>query len=150
MVHKPAFDALPGDLQTLVAACCRAVNEAMLAEYTARNQQALEQLTGEHGVQFLPLPKDVLGALRHATRGVLEEAAARDPFTRRVYDSVLAFEAQARAWHRVSEEAYYAARAGWAVRRLRLRRAEGAGRAPGRTLRASQQQGARDDDHDPM
>lgn len=112
MIHKPAFDGLPEDLQTLVAACCRAVNEAMLAEYTARNQQALEQLVDEHGVKFLPLPKDVLGALRHATTAVLEEAAARDPFTRKVYDSVKAFQQQAAAWHRVSEEAYYAARGG--------------------------------------
>ena len=110
MIHKPAFDALPDDLQSLVAACCRAVNEAMLAEYTARNQQALEQLTGEHGVKFLPLPRDVLGALRHATATVLEEAAARDPFTRKVYDSVQAFRTQAAAWHAVSEEAYYDAR----------------------------------------
>lgn len=110
MIHKPAYEALSEPLKAIVGACCRAVNEAMLAEYTARNQQALEQLVGEHGVVFLPLPEDVLGALRAATGQVLEEAAARDPFTRRVYDSVQAFAAQARAWHIISEEAYYAAR----------------------------------------
>jgi len=112
MVHKAAYDGLPEELQTIVAVCCRAVNEAMLAEYTARNQQALEQLVDKHGVEFRPLPDDVLGALRAATAEVLEEAAARDPFTRRVYDSVQAFQNQARAWHKVSEEAYYAARGG--------------------------------------
>ena len=110
MINKAAWDGLSAPLQAIVAACCRAVNGAMLSEYTARNQQALEQLVDQHGVEFLPLPPDVLGALRAATAEVLEEAAARDPFTRRVYDSVLAFQKQARAWHRVSEEAYYAAR----------------------------------------
>ncbi len=110
MIHKPAFDALPDDLKALVEACCRAANDAMLAEYTARNQQALEMLKTEHKVEFRPLPPDILAALKKASRDVLEAAAAKDPFTRKVYDSARAFQVQAMAWHRVSEEAWYAAR----------------------------------------
>src|SRR5207342_89133 len=56
MVNKTAYDALPKDLQQIVETCCQAVNAQMLAEYTARNQQALDVLQNEHGVQFLPLP----------------------------------------------------------------------------------------------
>jgi TRAP-type mannitol/chloroaromatic compound transport system substrate-binding protein len=107
MIHKPAFDALPDDLQAVVEACCAAANDAMLAEYTARNQQALATLRDQHRVDFRPLPPDVLAALRQASREVLDEAAARDPFARRVYDSMRAFRDGTQAWHERSEEAWY-------------------------------------------
>ena len=110
MIHKPAFDALPEDLKAVVENCCRAVNDSMLAEYTARNQRALVTLRDEHQVDFRPLPPDVLAALKQASREVLEEAAAKDPFTRKVYDSMRAFQDGAQAWHALSEKAWYAAR----------------------------------------
>ncbi len=110
MVNKAAFDALPQDLRDIVDTCCRAVNDAMLAEYTARNQQALDRLVREHGVELRRLPDDVLLALRRASDKVLEEAAAADPMARRALESMRAFQAQAKAWHAVSEEAYYATR----------------------------------------
>lgn len=110
MVNQAAFDALPDDLKHIVETCCRAVNDAMLAEYTARNQQALDQLVREHSVQLRRLPDDVIAALRRASEESLEAMAAADPFVRRVYDSQRAFRAQAQAWHAISEEAYYAAR----------------------------------------
>ncbi len=111
MIHKPAFDALPDDLKAIVEACCHAVNDSMLSEYTARNQQALESLKNEHHVEFRPLPPDILAALKHASLEVLEAAAAKDPFTRKVYDSMRAFQTQAMAWHKLSEEAWYRMRA---------------------------------------
>lgn len=110
MVNKAAFDALADDLKAIVEACCRAVNDSMLAEYTARNQQALDALVREHGVELRQLPDDALVALRRAADEVLEEAAGADPMARKALDSMRAFRAQAKAWHAVSEEAYYATR----------------------------------------
>lgn len=110
MIHKPAFEALPDDLKAIVEACCKAVNDAMLAEYTARNQQALDQLVREHNVQLRRLPDDVIAALKRASEETLETIAASDPMARRVHDSQRAFQAQAQAWHAISEEAYYDAR----------------------------------------
>lgn len=82
----------------------------MLAEYTARNQQALDNLVREHGTQLRRLPDDVLGALKRAADDVLDNLANSDPFARKVWNSIRAFRAQAQAWHSVSEEAYYQAR----------------------------------------
>jgi TRAP-type mannitol/chloroaromatic compound transport system substrate-binding protein len=82
----------------------------MLAEFTARNQQALDTLVREHGVELRQLPDDVLVALRRASDEVLESSAAADPLARRALDSMRAFRARAKAWHAVSEEAYYATR----------------------------------------
>lgn len=110
MINQAAWESLPQDLKDIVDACCRAVNDSMLSEYTARNQQALDVLVREHGVELRQLPDDVLLALRRASDKVLEDVAAEDPFARKVLDSLRAFQAQARAWHAVSEEAYYATR----------------------------------------
>ena len=110
MVNKQAYEALPADLQAIVAHCCQAVNAQMLADFTSRNQQALQTLRDEHGVQFLPLPADVLAALREAATQVLDAGAAADPFSARVLASVRAYQAGAKAWHAISEEAFYAAR----------------------------------------
>ena len=108
--NKTAFDALPDDLKAIVDACCAAVNDEMLAEYTARNQQALDSLVREHGAQLRRLPDDVLGALKRAADDVLDNLANSDPMARKVWNSIRAFRAQAQAWHSVSEEAYYQAR----------------------------------------
>jgi TRAP-type mannitol/chloroaromatic compound transport system substrate-binding protein len=110
MVSLAAWKTLPADLQAIVETCCRAVNDSMLAEYTARNQQALDALVNEHGVELRQLPDDVMVALRRAAADVLEELAAADPLARRALESMKAFRARAKAWHAVSEEAYYATR----------------------------------------
>jgi TRAP-type mannitol/chloroaromatic compound transport system substrate-binding protein len=108
-VNKRAFEALPDDLKAIVEGACRAVNDDMLADYTAQNQRALETLI-EAGVQFRKLPDDVLTALRETSDQVVAEIAAKDPFTTRVYDSYQAFRKSAKRWHEVSELAYYTAR----------------------------------------
>ncbi len=110
MINKTAWDSLPADLQAIVRICCQAVNDSMLAEYTARNQEALDNLVQEHKVEVRRLPPAVLVALRRAADEVLEEIASADPIARRVYDSVRSFRAQSMAWHSVSEEAFYSAR----------------------------------------
>ncbi len=110
MVNQAAFEALPEDLQAIVEAACRSVNGDMLADYTAQNYRAMEVLEQEHGVQFLPLPEDVLAALREASAAVLAELAARDPLSGKVYESFRAFRAGAMRWHEVSEVAFYRAR----------------------------------------
>jgi TRAP-type mannitol/chloroaromatic compound transport system substrate-binding protein len=110
MVNKTAYDALPADLKTIVATCCQAVNDDMLADYTASNHRALKTLSEEHKVEFRRLPESVLQTLRAASDAVLDEIAARDPFARKVYDSLKTFREQSRAWHAMSEVSFYQAR----------------------------------------
>ncbi len=110
MVNKAAFDALPADLQAIVEMACRATNDDMLAEFTAKNQSALETLLNEHQVDLRPFPDEVLRALREASEAVVAEIAQRDDFSRQVFESSRSFATQARAWHRVSEQAYFRAR----------------------------------------
>ncbi len=110
LINKEAFAALPADLQAIVMTCCRAVNDNMLAEYTARNHEALRVLVDEHGVQLRRFPDAVLSKLKELADEVLDEIAAGDALFRKVYDNYRKFRQQVTAWHAISERAIYEAR----------------------------------------
>lgn len=109
-VNKKAFDSLPADLQAIVRNAARAANQNMLDEYTAHNNAALKELVEKDGVQLRKLPDDVLAKLRELSEQVLEEQAAADPMSGKVYASFKTFRANVKAWHAVSEQAYIEAR----------------------------------------
>jgi TRAP-type mannitol/chloroaromatic compound transport system substrate-binding protein len=110
LINKRAFEALPEDLQGIVLNACRVADQDMLAEYTARNNRALVQLVDEHRVQLRQFPDDVLRRIREISHEVLAEVGARDDMARRIYESYTRFHAQVRAYHEISEKAYYLAR----------------------------------------
>ena len=110
IVNKDALATLPDDLQAIVETAARAVNQDMLDEYTARNNEALISLVETHGVQLRKLPDEVITELRSISAEMLEELADDSDISRRIAESVKAFQRQATAYHTISEEAYYQAR----------------------------------------
>ena len=88
----------------------RVANQNMLAEYIARNNQALQTLVDEHQVDVRPLPDSVLARLQQLSDEVVAEVAGKDALSQRVYDSFQAFRSQVTAWHDISERAYLNAR----------------------------------------
>lgn len=111
IINKTVYDSLPKDLQHIVAQAARAVNQDMLDEYTSRNNSALQQLQASENVEVRRLPDDVLAKLRESAEAIYEETAARDAEFARVYRAYKDYMGQARAYHAVSEEAYYQLRA---------------------------------------
>jgi len=111
-VSKKALEALPADLQTIVINASRIANQDMLAEYTTRNNRALQTLVNEHKVDLRRFPDAVLQKLRSLSDEVVAEVAEKDPLSKKVYESYKAFRDQVMAWHEVSEKAYLNARAG--------------------------------------
>src|SRR6185503_5607439 len=73
IVNKAKFEALPDELRQIVAACCAAENDMMLAEFNGRSPAALSSLVNEHGVQLMQFPRDVLGAMGAAAGEVMQE-----------------------------------------------------------------------------
>ena len=110
IVNKDAYASLPADLQAIVEGAARAVNQDMLDEYTARNNSALVELVETHGVDVRKLPDDVIAELRRLSAEVVEELAEDTEISRRIAESVKAFQKQAMTYHEISEEAYYRAR----------------------------------------
>ncbi|MFY0641934.1 MAG: TRAP transporter substrate-binding protein DctP [Bermanella sp.] len=109
-VNKAAFEALPKDLQAIVKVASRAANQDMLDEYTSRNNQALQELVKKHGVEVRAYPDDVLQKLKGLSVEVLEELAAKDPMSKKVYESFKAYRDNVVQYHKISEQAYLNAR----------------------------------------
>jgi len=109
-VNKDAFATLPKDLQAIVKAAARAANQDMLDEYTARNNQALKDLVEKHGVQLRAFPEEVLEKLKGLSTEVLDELAAKDPMSKKVYESYKAYRDNVVEYHKISEQAYLNAR----------------------------------------
>ncbi|MGQ0384251.1 MAG: TRAP transporter substrate-binding protein [Gammaproteobacteria bacterium] len=110
IVNKAAYDALPEDLREILATVASATNDRMLAEFTARNAEALETLVRAHGVQVRPFPDDVMRELKRLTAEILEEAAGKDALFRRTLDSVQAFRARMQPYLDIAERALLNAR----------------------------------------
>ncbi|MDF1821238.1 MAG: TRAP transporter substrate-binding protein [Alcanivoracaceae bacterium] len=106
IINREVWESLPEDLQAIVSAAARAMNQDMLDEYTARNNAALKQLVNEHNVQLRQLPEPVMRALKKASDDVVSELVAGNEQARRVYESYKAFEKDVVAYHRISEQAY--------------------------------------------
>lgn len=108
--NKTAWESLPPELQAILENAMGAVNQDMLDEYTARNEQALAQLVNEHGVKVLPLPDDVLKELRRVSDEVVAGIAQHDAAAKEIYESYLAFRSSAAKYLKISEQAYLNAR----------------------------------------
>jgi TRAP-type mannitol/chloroaromatic compound transport system substrate-binding protein len=71
------------------------------------NAEAMDDLVKNQGVIARPLPDEVLKKLREVTNQVLAEAAAKDPMTKKVHDSYMAYMAKYAAWAALSEGQYH-------------------------------------------
>ena len=106
MVNKQKYDALPKNLQAIIETACARSTIWALSTFEALNEQYLQKLVNEHHVQVLTFPDDVLAKLKVLTNEVLTEMAAKDPFTKKVYDAYMAFKKNHDAWNVISEERY--------------------------------------------
>jgi TRAP-type mannitol/chloroaromatic compound transport system substrate-binding protein len=111
IINKKALKSLPADLQVIVLNACRVANQDMLAEYTTRNNDALQTLVNKQKVDLRKFPDDVLSELKKLSDQVVEELADRDPFSGKVYQSFKAYRDKVVNYHKISEQAYMDARA---------------------------------------
>jgi len=110
LVNMDAWHSLPEDLQLIVETATKAMNVDMLAEYTARNNAALNELVEEHGVKLRKLPDDVLQRLREISEEVIAEIAKESPMAKRIHASLKRFQREVSGYHAISEHAYLNAR----------------------------------------
>jgi TRAP-type mannitol/chloroaromatic compound transport system substrate-binding protein len=110
-INLDAWNSLTPDLQAIIQAANTAVNQLVLSEFTARNNDSLQVLLDDHGVDVRPFPDEVLIGLGDLAKTVVAEIAAQDPLSTKVYDSIRAFRKNALNWMTFSEQAYLRARA---------------------------------------
>lgn len=106
LVNETAWNSLPEDLQAIVRVAADAINADMLAEYTARNAQALQDLRAA-GIEPRPLPAEIIAELkRHALDYYKEESARNEDFAR-IYEHYTEFQKMTYEWLQISEKAMY-------------------------------------------
>ena len=106
LINKAAWDKLPKDLQAIVENACAACNVISEGWCQRTNAEAMDDLVKKEGVIARPLPDDVVKALREATNKVLAEGI-KDPLTKKVHDSYMAYLAKYKAWTAYSEKVYH-------------------------------------------
>lgn len=109
-INKAAWEKLPGDIQAVITAASEAVNQQVLSEFMARNNASLRTLIDEHGVTLKKFPDPVLRELADLSEQVMNDLASRDPLSRKVMDSMLAFRKDVSAWTAIAESAVSDAR----------------------------------------
>jgi TRAP-type mannitol/chloroaromatic compound transport system substrate-binding protein len=110
IVRRDAWDALPADLQAVVAEACRAENQVTLAESEWRAAEALRDLVETRSVQLRRWPEDVLKAAQDAGAAVLAEVARAGELEGRIARAYAEALATLRRWPAVSAQPYLAAR----------------------------------------
>ena len=107
LINLKAWEGLPKDLQAIVKAAATATNLESEAWSDANNVDALQDLVTNFGVKTGQLPASIVERLRTVTDEVLAAEAAKDPTTKKVHDSFMAFRDKYRAWASISEKPYY-------------------------------------------
>jgi len=67
----------------------------------------MEDLVKNQGVTAKQLPDEVVTRLREVNSQILSDAAAKDPLTRKVHDSYMAYSRKFAFWSGYSEKPYH-------------------------------------------
>ena len=110
IINLDECNSLPKHLQAIIETATKAVNQDMLDEYLAKNNQALTELVEVHGVELRRLPDDVIEEFRMISDQILEELAQEDETIAKVYNSYKSFKEDVSEYHKISEDAFIEAR----------------------------------------
>ncbi|CCG07482.1 TRAP transporter substrate-binding protein [Pararhodospirillum photometricum] len=105
------WNSLSAEDKAIMEAACGAENDYGLAEFNARNADALRTLVNDHKVQHRLFPDEAIRQIGKLSGDVVREVAAADPMTTKVYESFLAFRKKMVEWGRLADQAYFNARA---------------------------------------
>ncbi|KJH70041.1 TRAP transporter substrate-binding protein [Aliterella atlantica] len=111
VVNRARYEALPSDLQQIIAIAAQAEHDQGLAEANAGNARALQRLTNDYKIQVRQLPVDVMKALGSASGEVIAEMRSRaDDLMKRTIDSFLFTRQILMPWSQMTEQSFLTAR----------------------------------------
>lgn len=91
IINKSAFNSLPKDLQNIVLRAADSANMLMPTEFSHKNAEHLIKLKNEGKVQFKTFSDETLQKLQLLTKEVIEEIAASDKLSGKVWNSYSKF-----------------------------------------------------------
>lgn len=109
-INIKIWQSLSRDHQAIIEAALAAENDTVLAEFTAKNIAALDELVKRHGVSIRRYSSDLLNTIGTACGEVVAELSATDGLTGKVYKSFLKYRKQSIAWTKLTDQTYTNAR----------------------------------------
>ena len=107
MFNLKEFEALPAHLKVILESASARMNLWVISEFEAKNNEYLNKIKAEKGVELRKFSPEILQILKKYTDEVLHEMAATDSFTKKVYDSFNTFRNDIKSWAAYSEKLYH-------------------------------------------
>ena len=104
MINLQKWATLPKQYQEAVISAAREANIDMVAEYDAKNRQALIRLKSQ-GISIRKFSDEILEGSFKAASAMYEEESAKNPKFKAIYDSWKTFRAEEAAWFALAESA---------------------------------------------
>src|SRR5262249_23485295 len=105
-INKTLWDGLSPSEKALIEAAAQAEVTRSLAQFNYENIKSLKILRAEERIKIVRFNDELIRTFGKLSKGVLADAAAKDPLTRKVYDSYMAFLAGVMDWGELSETGY--------------------------------------------
>jgi TRAP-type mannitol/chloroaromatic compound transport system substrate-binding protein len=105
-INKKLWDGLAPPERAIIEAAARAEVTRSLAQFNAENVKALKQLRANERIKIRRFNDELIKTFGRLSKEVLADTAAKDPLTRKVYDSYMAFLAGVMDWGELSETGY--------------------------------------------
>jgi len=103
LINRQAFESLTPELQEIVKAACLQANADMLAEFTAKNSEALKVLVDRHGVILKRLPDEVLDRLREISEDLVAEQGQGDALSKKIFESYKDYKNRSSQWKAITQ-----------------------------------------------
>jgi TRAP-type mannitol/chloroaromatic compound transport system substrate-binding protein len=104
------WENLSAEHKAIIECAADGENDAVLAEFNAKNADALGILMGKHKVTLRRFGDEVMRALGEASGDVVAEAGSGDAIARKVYESFMKYRKASVVWTKVTSHAYGDAR----------------------------------------
>ena len=105
-INKKMWDELTASERALIEAAAQAEVTRSLAEFNAENVKSLKLLRADNRIKILRFSDELIKTFGKLSKEVLADTAAKDPLTRKIYDSYMAFLAGVMDWGELSETGY--------------------------------------------
>jgi len=105
-INKKLWDELSTSERALIEAATAAEVTRSLAQFNVENVKSLRALRSDGRIKLRRFSDELIKTFGKLSKGVLADTAAKDPLTRKVYDSYMAFLAGVMDWGELSETGY--------------------------------------------
>jgi TRAP-type mannitol/chloroaromatic compound transport system substrate-binding protein len=105
-INKTLWDGLTQSERSIIETAAAAELTRSLAKFNAENVKALKLLRADERIKIRRFSDELIKTFGKLSKGVLADTAAKDPLTRKVYDSYMGFLAGVIDWGELSETGY--------------------------------------------